>query len=58
MDLSIIESYKRSNYRRSKTKRVFKDNKPRSKGQTKDLKRERYLSRLYNNNSSLKKVYT
>ena len=52
-----LESYKESNYRRSKTKRVFKDNKPRSKGQTKDPKKGRYLSGLYSNNSSLKKAY-
>ena len=35
----------------------FKNKKPKSKGQTKDLKRRRYLSGLYSNNNSLKIVY-
>ena len=52
-----LGSYKENNYRRPKTKRVFKDNKPRSKGQTKDSKREKYLSKLYSSNNSLKTVY-
>ena len=51
------KSYKRSNYRRPETKRGFKDKKPKSKGQTKDLKRKRHLSGLYSNNNSLKMVY-
>ena len=50
------ESHKKSNYRRPRIK-DFKDKKPKSKGQTKDLKRRRSLSRFYSNNSSLRTVY-
>ena len=48
--------YKRSNYKRPKIK-DFKDKNPKNKGQTKDFKKKRYLSRLYNTNSNLKAVY-
>jgi hypothetical protein len=46
-----LESYKES-HRRSKIK-DFKDNKPRSRGQIKDLKIGRYLSGLHSSNSGL-----
>ena len=51
-----LESHKRSNYGRPKIK-DFKDKEPGSKGQTKDLKRKKYLNGLYSNNNSLKIVY-
>ena len=50
------ESHKKNNYRRPKIK-DFKDKEPRSKNQTKDLKRRRRLSRLHSNNNSLKMAY-
>jgi hypothetical protein len=50
-----LESHKGS-YRRSKIK-DFKDNKPKSKGQTKDFKIGKYLSGLHNKNSGSKMVY-
>ena len=49
-------SYKGNNYKRPETK-SFKDNKSRSKGQIKDLKRRRCLSGLYYNNSSLRTAH-
>ena len=50
------ESHKGSNYGRLGIK-DFKDKELRSKGQTKDLKRKRYLNRLYSNSNGLKMVY-
>ena len=50
------KSYKKSNYRRPRIK-DFKDKEPKSKGQTKDFKRKRYLNRLYSNSNSSKIVY-
>ena len=50
------ESYKRNNYKRPEIK-DFKDIELKSKGQTKDFKRRRYLNRLYSNSNSLKMAY-
>ena len=52
-----LESYKRSNYKRPKI-RDFEDKELRSKGQTKDLKRRRRLSKLHSNSNGLKIVHT
>jgi hypothetical protein len=49
------ESYKGS-YRRPEIKN-FKDNKLKSRGQTKDLRMGRHLNRLYNRNSGSRIVY-
>ena len=51
-----LKSYKGSNYRRPGI-RDFKDKEPKSKSQTKDLKRRRHLSGLYSNSNGLKIVY-
>ena len=51
-----LKSHKGNNYGRPKIK-DFKDKEFRNKGQTKDLKRRRYLSRLHSNSNSLKIVY-
>ena len=51
-----LKSYKKSNYRRPGIK-DFKDKESKNKGQTKDLKRRRYLNRLYSNSNSLKIAY-
>ena len=50
------ESYKGGSYRRPKIK-DFKDKELGSKGQTKDLKKRKYLSGLYSNSNGLKIVY-
>jgi hypothetical protein len=46
----------KGSYRRPEIK-DFKDNEPRSKGQTKDFKMGRCLSELYNRNSGSKIVH-
>ena len=51
-----LESHKENNYKRPKIK-DFKDKKPGSKSQTKDLKRRKYLSGLYSNSNSSKMVH-
>ena len=51
-----LKSHKGSNYGRFRI-RDFKDKKPRSKSQTKDLKKRRHLSGLYSNSNSLRIVY-
>ena len=56
MDLSVTKELKKSNYKRPKIKNS-EDEELGSKGQTKDFKRERYLSRLYSNNSGSKTAY-
>ena len=48
-----LKSYKRSNYKRPKIK-DFEDKEPRSKSQTKDLKKRKHLNGLYSNNNGLK----
>ena len=50
------ESYKGNNYKRPGI-RDFEDKELRSKGQTKDFKRRRCLSRLHSNSNGLKIVY-
>ena len=50
------KSHKGNNYKRPGIK-DFEDKESKSKGQTKDFKRRRYLSRLYSNSNSLKTVY-
>ena len=55
--LAQLKSYKKSNYRRPEIK-DFKDiriNSLKSKGQTKDLNRKRYLNKLYSKINRLKK---
>ena len=51
-----LENHKKNNYGRLEIK-DFKDKELGSKGQTKDFKKRRYLSRLYSNSNSLKTVY-
>ena len=48
-----LESYERSNYKRPEI-RDFRDKELGSKGQTKDIKKKRYLSRLYSNSNCFK----
>ena len=48
------KSYKRSNYKRPEIIKNSKNKKLRGKGQIKDFKRERHLSKLYSNNNGLK----
>ena len=48
-----LESHKGNNYKRPGI-RDFKDKEPRSKSQTKDLKRRRYLNGLHSNSNSSK----
>ena len=50
------ENHKKSNYKRPRIK-DFKDKEPRSKSQTKNLKKRRCLSGLYSNNNSSKIVH-
>ena len=53
MVLENIRNKIKRSYRNLKTE-VLIDKDPRSRGQTKDFRRERRLNRLYSNNSSLK----
>ena len=56
MDFSATRELQKNNYKRPKIT-DFKDKEPRSKGQTKNLKRKKHLSRLYSNSNSSKIVY-
>ena len=51
-----LKSYKGSNHGRSRIK-DFEDKEPRSKSQTKDFKKRKYLSGLYSNSNSSKIIY-
>ena len=52
-----LKSYKKSNCRKPRIIRISKNKKPKSKGQIKNFKKEKYLSRLYSNSNSLKTAY-
>ena len=56
MDLSITKELQKKNYGRPRIK-DFENKELKSKSQTKDLKRRRYLSGLHSNSNSLKIVY-